>query len=232
MSKIPKIAVCMSGMIRNYHHTFDRFKKYIIEPLNPDIFVYTHGRTDKDEDFLVSNYKPIKYLIHRGLPPEAISRINRSGQNYNLTSQFFNINECNKLKKQFEDEHSFKYDLVMRVRFDAFFNNYFSEEQLNIAISKILVPWGWSFTEISHFAKPDIFAMSSSSNMDTYSSLYDRLNDYNECKYHPESLVGYNLMVNNIPTEEYIINFQFHYPDELLSIIPDGYTRFNYVRAF
>ena len=63
MSKIPKIAVCMSGMIRNYHHTFDRFKKYIIEPLNPDIFVYTHGRTDKDEDFLVSNYKPIKYLI-------------------------------------------------------------------------------------------------------------------------------------------------------------------------
>ncbi|MBY6059423.1 hypothetical protein [Leisingera daeponensis] len=36
-----KVALCISGQMRSYNAVIDRLKKYIIEPLNPDIFIHT-----------------------------------------------------------------------------------------------------------------------------------------------------------------------------------------------
>lgn len=36
-----KIAICLSGQLRNYKETFPYFKSFIIDDLSPDIFIYT-----------------------------------------------------------------------------------------------------------------------------------------------------------------------------------------------
>jgi hypothetical protein len=48
--------------------------------------------------------------------------------------------------------------------------------------------------------------------MDKYSSVFDNLDKYkNDVIFHPESIIGYNLFVNNINVKTYQINFQFNY---------------------
>lgn len=222
-------------MVRNYHHTFDRFRRHVLEPLEPDVFVYGQARTDEDYSWIEKNYRPKRMKLHDGIPPDrldCIQRYTRDSAAHNMTCQFFNICECNKLKTQFENENGFTYDLVMRVRFDAFFASAFTTDQLEVASSKVLIPWGWNFSEVSPYAKADIFALSTSQNMNIYSSLFERLNSYVEPPFHPESMVGYNLMIHGIETAEYTINFLFQYPEELLGIIPNGYDRDSYRRTF
>lgn len=220
-----RIAVCLSGKPRNYKHTFKSFQKHIIEPLSPDIFIFT----DVEGDF--SMYSPLKIGIDY---EDKFQNFDMSGWRVgpgtrpsNLVNQFYKMNACNNLKIKHEQDNSFKYDLVIRCRFDAFFNESFSSEQLELAKNKILVPWGWNWESVSPYAITDIFGMGNSESMNIYSNIYTKLNEYkHECILHPESLVGYNLMKNNIQTETFQITFQFQYPEEFMELIKQNESHF------
>ena len=213
-----KIAVCLSGKPRNYKDTFKRFSECIIEQLNPDIFIFT----DTEED--LSMYNPVSVGIDSTDKSENFDlsgwTIGPGTRTSNLINQFFKLNACNDLKIKYENENNFKYDLVIRCRFDAFFNTPFTYEQLELAKTKILVPWGWNWKSVSSFAITDIFAIGSSSSIDIYSNVYTKLDEYkDQCILHPESLIGFNLMKHNLQTETFQITFQFHYPEEYMSFI-------------
>lgn len=53
-----RVAVCLSGLSRNYVDTFQYFKKHIIDVFNPDIFIYTCCN-DESMNEIVELYKPI-----------------------------------------------------------------------------------------------------------------------------------------------------------------------------
>ena len=55
-----KVAICLSGQLRNYKETFTYFKSFIIDDLSPDIFIYT----DKYETEIERLYKTLtgKYI--------------------------------------------------------------------------------------------------------------------------------------------------------------------------
>ena len=84
-----------------------------------------------------------------------------------------------KIKKQYEEENNFKYDLVVNARFDLCFNRPFDfgnlpTNKFHIPIEKDKPEYGWPVgrPEIIDY----IFA-SSSENMDKFSSLFDKLDE-------------------------------------------------------
>lgn len=205
-----RTALCISGQYRNYIDTFPLLKKYIIDVFNPDIFLTTNN--DDNQTEILNVYNPKAYTFDNDINhfPYNYTNCHASTKAVRMFNQFRRIYDCNQLKCAYETEHNFVYDLVMRIRFDAFFNRYFQDSEILDAENFILIPWGWNFTEVSSFAKTDIFAMGNSINMNKYSDLYLNLQQYEQqCILHPESLMGYNLQSHNISTKEFIINFQF-----------------------
>ena len=207
-----KIAICISGQLRNYRETFTYFKSFIMDDLSPDIFIYT-DRYDVEIERL---YKPKYFEFNTNVINNNLGykNIHTSTNNISLLNQFHKISECNKLKCKYEEENNFKYDLVIRCRFDAFFVRKFNKEELSLDNDEIIVPWGWDFKCVSEHAETDIFALGKSETMDKYSSVFDNLDKYkNDIIFHPESIMGYNLFMNNVRVKTYPINFQFHYPE-------------------
>ena len=207
-----KIAICLSGQLRNYKETFPYFRNFIINDLSPDIFIYT----DKYESDLERLYKPKFFEFNSNIINSDLGYKNRhsSTNDISLLNQFYKITECNKLKCKYEDEKKFKYDLVIRCRFDSFFIRKFKKEELELNNNEILVPWGWDFKCVSEYAETDIFAIGNSEAIDKYSSVFDNLHKYkNDIIFHPESIIGYNIFMNNLKVKTYQINFQFNYPE-------------------
>jgi hypothetical protein len=207
-----RIAVCLSGQLRNYKETFPYFKNFIINELDPDIFIFT----DEYDPKLIELYSPKKIDFTTKLIENNFSYRYRhtSTNDISLLNQFYKISECNKLKCKYEEENNFKYDLVIRCRFDAFFVRKFNKEELLLDNDEILVPWGWDFKCVSEYAETDIFAIGKSETIDKYSSVFDNLEKYkNDIIFHPESIMGYNLFMNNVRVKTYLINFQFSYPE-------------------
>lgn len=114
-----------------------------------------------------------------------------------LISQLRKINLANKLKKEYEEENNFTYDIVIRIRPDVIF--FYDLVIKNPEI--VHTPLAYSYKIIS-----DIFAYSTSSNMDKYCSLYERLGEYRdreEVYFNPHELLKYHLEQEKL---EYIID--------------------------
>lgn len=208
-----KIAVCLSGQLRNFKDTFPYFKKNIVDELQPDIFIFT----DKFENDLNLLYNPIDIGVQTSTITNTFNFKETHGSTnpVSLLNQFYKIASCNKLKQKHEIKENFKYDIVIRCRFDAFFTEKFNENVLCLSPNKIKVPLGWDFKCVSPHAETDIFALGDSNAMNVYSSIYDMLSYYEqEIIFHPESLIGYNLFKNNISVETFKMNFQFHLPED------------------
>lgn len=119
----------------------------VCEKLSPDIFIsvwdhvgeshchrdnvqldYTNNVTLKDFENSLSNIINIEienYNKWKTSIPESITNIiNRTDMDYrtkNSYSQLYKIYKCNELKKTYEVEHNFVYDVVVRLRPDFLF---------------------------------------------------------------------------------------------------------------
>lgn len=206
------IAVCVSGQLRNFKETFPYFKENIINHLNPDVFIYGDGLSDE----LIELYEPKGFGYQKDLIDYDYSgHIVEGGvRPTGIINMYYKIKMCNELKKNYELQNQFKYDLVIRARFDEFFIRKFNQEELQIPSKTILMPWGWDFKSVSPYSEADILALGYSEDMDVYSSVFDNFDEYKRIiPFHPETLCGYNLHVNGIKVKTYLINAQFHYPD-------------------
>jgi hypothetical protein len=206
-----KIAFCYSGFVRNFKNNFEA-NKNIINFLKPDIFLYTYNtfgyknnslipepKTNKTVDLSyfdeIKNIKKIKinnfdenYIKNLEDPSTTYYMHNNHAYPKNILSQLNGIYECNKLKKEYEIENNFKYDIVFRVRFDSIFlkiNNLKLYEQISsIKRNEIFVSSGYGWGSYCDFCEKkiqhknhlndisDIFAFGNSTDMDYYSSLF------------------------------------------------------------
>lgn len=208
-----KIALCLSGGLRNFKETFYTFEHFLLKKYDVDVFFY--GLENKE-----GKNKNLQDLNHLYQPKNVV--INDSSEYNNINCKypssstfyaFYNIMKCNELKKQYQIENNIQYDIVIRSRTDYFWFRSFDDTELCLAKENILIPEEWAFKCVNSFAKSDVFAMGNTSLMDEYSNLYKNIDNY--CKifnYHPESLCGYHLMVNNIPVVETKRCVIFEYP--------------------
>jgi hypothetical protein len=152
--KNKRVAVVFCGYVRNYEKVCASHLKLIEQP-NVDIFIHTwsdiglksnnlqsqwlnNDSPDIDIDKLKSLYKPVKIKIenNKDILPN-LSLINKispifayNGQAKDdcskyINSQLYSIHEAYKLIEEYENEKGFKYDGIIKLRFD-FQVKYFS----------------------------------------------------------------------------------------------------------
>lgn len=209
-----KIALCLSGGLRNYKDTFYSIKHFLLDKHNIDVFFYglenKEGKDKNIQDF-TEMYNPKKIVVndlefYKKMP----CRYKTQPNSYYA---FYNVMKCNELKKEYELENNMKYDIVIRCRLDTFWFRSISQNEFELAKTKILTPREWSFNHVNSWARSDIFAIGSSDLMDQYSDLFNRIDEY--CKsmeFYSEQICGYHMMINKIPTEENDRVFIFEYP--------------------
>jgi hypothetical protein len=209
-----KVALCLSGQTRNWMGCRDTIKKYIIEPLNADVFFHTwsvkgeklqyHTSIDTmvPDTPIVGNleefYKPILSIIE--VPNYNEFKSITPTSYYNTLMMHYSIWKANELKKVYEDTNGMKYDLVIRCRFDLEFHKFDIVDTLPNIVDTIYLPPNQNIdvifpipmqdalklTGISYMPN-DQFGYGSSDGMDYYSKIWEvEKSDMNVYMNHPE----------------------------------------------
>lgn len=161
------------------HGTFKGFDHYsgkvnqaaVVNWLQPKACVF-ESYTDKEQEF-VTQAEPYKKNCKHPLDrPE------------NLVGMAYKVWKCNQLKQDYEQQNNFTYDLVMRTRPDMHYSSDpFTPQVLAMANRGVLL----TAEAHSYDAASDLFAIGTSSALDTYSDLYCHLDELNSegCNMNP-----------------------------------------------
>lgn len=176
-----KTAICLSGELRSIRKTFPRIKRDILDQLESyDVFYHTWV---DDPDI-----RDLNVLIQDGNLRDILiePRITFDEKNYNLRKrsevfiqgflrQLYCLKKCNMLKKQYEAEHDFIYDAVIRVRPDIYpiLDSKLEKIDVGKIQDAVYVP-----THDHWHGYNDRLYYSSSPNMDIISSRFDKVDDY------------------------------------------------------
>lgn len=202
-------AILIPGMLRCFEEVQVEFKKYILEPLNADVFFSGHPNKkgiDYCEEKIKEFWNPKKYNLceytqelRKEIHPNDTKFESRKRPESGIASTLsgkYNIKIANKLRKEYEKESNIKYDLLMVWRPELIFYRTPSEEEIEQALEgKVLIPNAWDFKEVGVECISDIGVLTNSESMDIYCSLIDRIENYweNGCMFHPETLMGVHI---------------------------------------
>lgn len=191
-----KIAFLLSGQPRMVDEAYSGILSNFLEPYTPDVFIHTwvnpedYGKPQSNSwgngsflysDDIIGNiynkYSPIKCKIENQinftLHPNHIYPV----QHFNMVSMLYSMNEVNELKKQYEEENNFKYDCVIRHRFDL---NLYLDQPIDLStldLNKFI----YCLNDCGHYnGVNDIFAVGNSQNMDIFNSSYKNVNEFAE----------------------------------------------------
>jgi hypothetical protein len=221
-----KVAICLSGLSRCVLSTFDSVISKIAKTLNADIFIHTWDIDDDKNRFgdSVDYARSLKsgkaefftqYSYVKGV---LIEQFNSSWNFLNVRSvanivpMYYSIFKANELKCDYERHTGISYDVVIRSRFDSFYENEMNKSELNNAIDSNIVYIGLNAINKGHYASrknfksestncsfvADNFAFGSSAVMNIYSNTYCSLNNILRCTATPETCLGIQLQQNNI----------------------------------
>jgi hypothetical protein len=167
-----KVAVCFSGQVRNFADHKEKIKEFLRKN-NADVFFATwQGQPNPfnrnvdnviDESHIPASVSEDLGKQHRELNCKREDKNSTYVQNY--ASMFFLIWLANNLKRQHERINNFRYDYVIRHRFDFSFKEPFSASELDpekLNVLPINRDDGYN----------DLFAVSNSKNMDRYADTY------------------------------------------------------------
>lgn len=189
-----RTALILSGLTRSLHYSWLFTDKYLKQPLNADVFLHTWdidngGVRSKDlevnapsslncpkEEFIINEMKPVKYKI------ESYSSFDFSKGDLSLNilrqassiAQYYGILQANNLKKEYENNNGFVYDLVIRARMDSFFEEVIPEKDITEAIREniLFVSCNCEQKDYPHIHTTDVFAFSTSKIMDIYAETF------------------------------------------------------------
>ena len=179
-----KIAVCISGQTRSWNQVKDNIIQNIFKD-NTDVFFVC------DEDLSISNIdneitKELQSFYDESILGYFNSNKSPETSVESCVNMFYKIFRCNELKKQHENKHNFKYDIVVRLRPDTNFNKpvIFSEDK-----DKIFIPNNCDWGGVC-----DQFAYGPSDLMDKFCDLFPNIKKYVEegRLFHPETLLQYH----------------------------------------
>lgn len=212
-----KIALCFSGQPRYLDEGYLQIYKNILVKYNVDIFVHTwwdekmsnkqmtlnsllsYGRKyiwkPNTLELIEKYYSPKKILHQHQIEFETYSNVNYElCTPKNVHSMFYSIEKSNQLKSDYEIENNFVYDAVIRCRFDIQFNK-FEVDLLDIDLNYI------NCYNLSYGFPNDQFAISTSKNMNKYSSVYSNLEKYQKdgwTGFIGERLLKHHLDLNDL----------------------------------
>lgn len=216
-----KTAVCISGQPRFFEKGFEYLEKNLLAPNNADVFIHCWYNPARNgvgfdsskwasagvsqagsEEKIKELYKPVNSVFEAEKNPNPTNRRwvdfhkNRTQADPRiLFSMFYSIMRANDIKREHEIHNDFKYDCVVRVRFDAalmdpIITKEYNQDTLNCLniINNDAVICDWL-----NFGSSEI--------MDQYSDAYNRLEEYwdkDNIKLAGENLITHNVVKNNI----------------------------------
>ena len=219
-----KIALCLSGQLRSIKLGYEKsILPFILDGNEVDVFIHTWVVEDEQngKPYVIGDgscmseqssknyildvmdmYKPIKCLVEKQIPfqKNEYDQIALPGnKSRNIFSMFYSIWCSNELKKEYEIQNNFKYDIVIRCRFDIKLN-----EKINFEVdtSKIHIPYN-CFDNTNGYV--DSVGYSNSQNMDVYCGVFYNIDNIIQTTKMPfcgEYILKKHLDYNNIPIEK------------------------------
>jgi SAM-dependent methyltransferase len=222
-AKSVKTALCISGHLRTFEENFQSIKNNILDRLDCDVFIHTwdilglsYRFTDAElhntETGLLLNkikqlYNPRKIVIEKtkNFPVKPImqARLIDHRDIPGILSMYYKVEACNDLKREYEKEHGFTYDCVIRFRGDLYAEQPIPiDERTNL--NYLYLPAFGNFGGAC-----DQFAFGNSSVMDKYSTLYSNMEVHlhNGAPFHPEKLLLYHIEKQGLPIAK--VNFKY-----------------------
>jgi hypothetical protein len=191
-----RIAICLSGHLRNFEATLRGFRANLVQDHDCDVFIHTWDRiayqhswhgSDKRHDCATQQrmraieqaYSPKAIVIEPSFHWD-IAKYGLGLQtcHENIPMMFYKIKKCNDLRRAHERASGARYDLVVRTRADI---DYLSRVDLGrVDPAAVNVP-GYGF------GCNDQVAVAVSSVMDGYCAAADAFDEYVE-QYSPETI--------------------------------------------
>lgn len=178
-----RVALVFTGYMRQWKSTYTKYKKFIVDKYNPDIFIssYTHSQDTLNDELvkidtkeILDYYKPINYLFRESetCPDEFIYKENE----YGVLGQIWSERQrrgwyTNKLALSLFDIK--KYDVIIKARPENPVKN-FSLTEKEFVIPAWKVHPGPCEPQNSLF---DRFAYGNSEYMEKYLNLYDSMQE-------------------------------------------------------
>jgi len=180
-----RVALCFSGMPRFVEEAFPYWKQSLLDPYQPDVFVHTWENTGPSynnlRQTLLTLYNPRALTIQAPQTFDVSIYRDRIWPHRttpsNQVSQYTSIKRSLELRRQWETQHEFEYDIVIRARFDWYLKEADLEvnDKINVAHTPTLLNHRFQFQGQPHVGISDQFAYGSSRNMTIYSQLVDNM---------------------------------------------------------
>lgn len=171
-----KIAACISGQPRSFEKGYEYIYENLLSKYNVDVFFHTWFKEDTDYDKLKELYQPKDFLIELPLVDtfENYTRIpSPKFPAYFTVSAYYSIYRASRLREEQEINSNFKYDWVVKLRFDYALNGI---PDFSLDNTKLYVP-NCRMVPERDFCN-DQFAFGSSSTMTKYCSTYPNLDTF------------------------------------------------------
>ena len=223
-----KIALCLSGHLRNFEKTYATLYFYLLKNYDVDVFIHTWDKlgfscpfkTDRTLDDTVNKLNEVKHLYRpKNIIVESVDfieelkiqaneyaphLINQPKHPGHMASMFYKIYACNELKNKYQRDTGTKYDWVIRCRSDLLFFNDIKIPSQELP-GKIWLPRGLSSPDWYN----DQFAIGLPNDMDLYSSVFFDIPEYFRAKmdFYPEKFMVWALKKKNLSVEWLYVNF-------------------------
>ena len=189
-------AISFSGQSRFVKEGYETLKRNLVDFESYDVFVHTWTQGPLNQDVL-KLYKPKSYCIElqKHVIPAQVKEYTESA--FTHFSMFYTMMESLKLKSQYEKFHNFKYNLVIRTRFDIGLET--KLDPTNFDVSKeIYSPDVCANPSVIS----DWFNFGSSENIDVYAEIYNNIVDFYKQGVmitSGEELITHMLKIKTIP---------------------------------
>jgi hypothetical protein len=222
-----KIALCFSGQPRTWRKCISTWHNILIQNDrldNVDVFCHVwdfntksnaiqHPKKNNNEVEMVNKedihdllkiLKPKKFLVEsqRNFSP---FRPNQPITTSSFLSQFYGIMKAARLKKEYEIENNLMYDVVVRVRYDSYFNTQVSNDFVLIKENTMHgFHFGWDF-KTNRGRIGDIFWFADSQTYDIIADYYLNIHTINSdlvksnrSDFVPENVFFHYIKKNNV----------------------------------
>jgi hypothetical protein len=231
-----KIAVLLSGGLRNFATTQEWANKFLIEPLNADVFVHgwcSKAGIEQDEETVKKylNIKKYKILdrskvtipvpdVMKDKYPDHVNRGWGMEVADHVLGQLYNIKACFDLIEKHQEENGFVYDVIIRGRPDEFWFDRLQDNDIEyVANNNSLGTPQHYISVISGGHINDRFAMGSFNVIKRYCEMFNYVEDYAKLAGNDEATEFYvDYHVRNTMRDVSIHNidatFMLEYPGD------------------
>lgn len=212
-----RIALYFAGRVKTYEDQLDELRR-LQDEYDIDCFCSINGERDEFHEQFIHDMHIVRTFFenHETKYDRSWERTfhrlptQNDRDAYKLSSSLYNNKKCIELIEEYQKQHNFVYDIVIKYRADII-----SQEMLPIpewiVQDRMYIPEGHDWHFYNQLGINDHIAFASFDLMKIYSDVFSSVATYcgqeHRHGYHPESLLWYHLQQNNVK----VIRFPFTY---------------------